>query len=320
MAYRFNPQESVNEAVTRCAREQLDRATRELSTGTEADPVKAVHSARKALKKERSLLRLIRGAVPSSERNRANAALRDAARGLSSARDADVMVQALDEVERRFAGQLPRTTFSAVRDQLELASRSERASAVGSAASAAVKEFASVQARIDGWTLERGGWRAIDPGLTWTYRRGRKAHREAQSEPSLENLHDWRKRVKDLWYQLQLLAPVCGPAVRGQAKDAHRLADLLGDDHDLGVLRATLERMRPELAVDIDALLRLLDVRREQLVAEATHVGERVYPEKPAAFRRRIRRQWKAGRAAAREHRARRPVDLAEVTRAAGAA
>ena len=44
------------------------------------DPVKAVHTARKAVKKERSLLRLARGAMSRKQRRRENHALRDAAR------------------------------------------------------------------------------------------------------------------------------------------------------------------------------------------------------------------------------------------------
>jgi hypothetical protein len=82
MAYRFEADEGVQEAIVRCAREQLDHAVSKLSEGVDDDPVGAVHSARKAVKKERSLLRLARGAMPPKQRRRENRALRDAARGL----------------------------------------------------------------------------------------------------------------------------------------------------------------------------------------------------------------------------------------------
>jgi hypothetical protein len=48
----------------------------------------------------------------------------------------------------------------------------------------------------------------------------------------------------------------------------------------------------------MDALLGLIDHRREQLLAEAILAGERVYAERPKAFARRVRRCWYAGRAA----------------------
>lgn len=179
----------------------------------------------------------------------------------------------------------------------------------------AVGELGAVRLRVDDWKLTRGGWKALESGLLRSYRQGQKAFARAQHQPSLEDLHAWRKRVKDLWYQNRLLAPICGPAVRGQAKDAHRLADLLGDDHDLGVLRKTLTHDHLDVAVDLDAVVRLVDHRRAELQTEALHIGERVYAETPKAFRRRMERCWKAGRAAAHAQLEHDPTDLATATR-----
>jgi hypothetical protein len=129
-------------------------------------------------------------------------------------------------------------------------------------------------------------------------------------------LHAWRKRVKDLWYHERLLAPICGPSTSGQAEDAHRLADLLGDDHDLGVLRQTLTRDHIAVAVDLDAVVSLIDHRRADLQTEAVQIGKRVYAEKPKAFRRRMRRSWNAGRGVADAPRKQDPAELAQATRA----
>ena len=104
--------------------------------------------------------------------------------------------------------------------------------------------------------------------------------------------------MKDLWYQSRLLADVCGPAIAGQAKDAHALADLLGDEHDLAVLDQTLAHGLPA-PVDVDGVRELIAHRREELRAEALWLGARVYAEKPKAFRRRMRRTWRASRPAA---------------------
>jgi CHAD domain-containing protein len=318
MAYRFEADESVEDAILRCAREQLDHAVGELSEGIGDDPVGAVHSARKAVKKERSLLRLARGAMSRKQRRRENHALRDAARGLSGARDADVMIETITQLSERFAGQLPESAFGAVADQLKRdrdARRDDRPT--GSALDTrAVQELGAVRLRIDDWQLTHGGWSAIESGLLRSYRQGRRGFARAQRDPSLEDLHAWRKRVKDLWYQERLIGPICGPAIRGQAKDAHQLADLLGDDHDLGVLRQTLTRDHVAIAVDLDAVVGLIDYRREELQNEAIHIGQRVYAEKPKAFRRRIRRSWNAGRALARAPLEQDPTELAQATRA----
>ncbi|MDQ6836164.1 MAG: CHAD domain-containing protein [Actinomycetota bacterium] len=317
MAYRFEPGESVSEAILRCSREQLDRAIGELSEGVAHDPAAAVHSARKAVKKERSLLRLARGAMSPRQRRRENRALRAAARGLADVRDAHAMTATITTLAHRFAGQLPESTFRRISEQLELAGDGPGAQLTSSALNdRAVQEVGAVRLRVDEWKISRGGWKAIETGMLRSYRRGRKAFARAQRQPTLEDLHAWRKRVKDLWYMERLLESICGPAVRGQAKDAHRLADLLGDDHDLGVLRQTLARYHLDVAVDLDAVIRLIDHRRAELQTEAIRLGGRVYAEKPQAFRQRMKRCWKAGQAAAHVPFEQHPAELAEATRA----
>ena len=94
MAYAIDADEAVGAAIRRCGGEQLDEALSELNERFDEDPVSAVHEARKAIKKSRSLLRLTRGAMPSKQRRRENDALRRAARHLSGSRDADVKTAA----------------------------------------------------------------------------------------------------------------------------------------------------------------------------------------------------------------------------------
>ena len=62
----------------------------------------------------------------------------------------------------------------------------------------------------------------------------------ARRQPSDENLHEWRKRLKDLLYQLRLLQAAWPTVLGAYVQEAHRLADLLGDDHDLTVLISVL--------------------------------------------------------------------------------
>ena len=82
--------------------------------------------------------------------------------------------------------------------------------------------------------------------------------------------------------------------MRDQAEEAHRLSELLGDDHDLWVLRATLIGMADHIPADLDSLIAVIDQRRSRLETDAFLLGERVYAEKPKAFLRRLHRYWKA--------------------------
>lgn len=312
MGYKFQPEEPVRTAIRRSAREQLDRAVGELSEEISNDPVRAVHNARKAIKKERSLLRLARGAMPAAQRRRENSALRDAARGLSGTRDADVLRATINQLADRFAGQLPAKTFNAIRRQIVAERDGHAASPLNARA---VQELGAVRLRVDDWKIEKQGWKAIEKGLLRSYKQGRSAFARARKHRSTEDLHAWRKRVKDLWYQQRLLAPSCGPMARGQAKDAHHLSDLLGDDHDLAMLRETLTGTVMAVPVDVDAVVKLVEHRRFELQTEAMHLGARVYAESPKAYRRRMRRLWRAGRATAEMAVAQNPAELAAATR-----
>jgi CHAD domain-containing protein len=317
MSYRLEPDEGVRAGILRTAGEQLDAALHALNDEMSDDPVKAVHAARKAVKKERSLLRLTRGALPAKRRRAESAALRRAARGLSDARDAEVMVQTLDQLAQRFAGQLPEHSFEAVREPLERDRDAHRAQLADSAAvHQAAGQLAGARARIDSWQLRSGGWPALEPGLERSYRRGRRAMRDAERQRSAEHMHAWRKRVKDLWYHERFLAPVGGPAIGGQAKDLHRLADVLGDHHDLGVLRGRLTDDPPHVAADVDGIIGLIGHRQAELEGQALSLGSRIYAEKPGAFVRRMRSAWQAGRALRSGADQPRPAELAQSTRA----
>ena len=318
MPYEFGADEEVGAAFVRCAREQLDRGIDELGRGVKEEPARAVHDTRKAIKKTRSLFRLVRGSVPRQQRRRANATLRAAAHELSHARDSEVLSATLESLADRFAGQLPATTFAALREHFAVPAGSGRALAAASKSHAAAFErLSALRLQSDDWRADGNGWKAIDQGLVRSYKAGRKAFRGARRSGSLEDMHEWRKRVKDLWYQEHLLTPACGRTVRGHAKDAHLLADLLGDDHDLGLLRERLSHDRVPVPVDVDAVIALIDHRREELQAEAVRVGERLYAEAPKAFKRRMRRSFEAGRAGAAALSEHRPAELALATRMA---
>jgi CHAD domain-containing protein len=318
MPYRLESDEGISAGITRCAAEQLDRAMVELREHAKTDPEAALHAARKAIKKERSLLRLARGSVDPNRRRSENRTLRDAARGLSQSRDAEAMIQTLQDLADRYAGQLPAREFQVAREQLECRRDRRRADLTAAAQRVqAINVLGGVRARLETWNLSDDDWDAIEDGLRRSYRDGRKAFRRARRSRSNADWHRWRKRAKDLWYQQRLLSPIAGPAVAGQAKDAHHLADLLGDDHDLAVLARALRTPNVDVAIDLDAILGLLDHRRRQLQTQALQIGARVYLEKPKAFVARVRTMWRSGREHAAAANAHHPDDLAHATRAA---
>jgi hypothetical protein len=104
--------------------------------------------------------------------------------------------------------------------------------------------------------------------------------------------------VKYLWHQLQILEPVRPGKLGGLAVRYHKLADYLGDDHDLAVLRLKIETHANafERTRDLDELLRRLDRRRVQLQDKAFGLGSRLFADKPRAFAQQMSKYWQAWR------------------------
>ena len=173
--YSFQLEESVAESTRRIAHQELDVAIERLTEKLPSDPEKAVHNARKAIKRERSLVRLVRGAIPREERRHENAALRDAAQLLSGARDADVMIATVDGLSQRFAGQLPERAFTAIEAALEKDDDGHDEHTLVARAAGVTAELRAIRERTAEWEIASEEWRALDAGLVRSYMRGQKA-------------------------------------------------------------------------------------------------------------------------------------------------
>jgi CHAD domain-containing protein len=290
-AYRFAQGEALADGVVRVAEGRIDHAVDHLRGPDGGAPEEAVHEARKDTKKLRALLRLVRGELPGKVYRREANSFRDAGRQLAGVRDADVMLATLGALEPR----LPADVAGDLRQALEAHRIRTAAGALGPAAQTAVEILSEVRARVGDWPLGSDGFDGLEDGLRRIYRQGRRAHRAARKDPSVEDLHGWRKRVKDLWYHLSLLEIAWQPVMSALADEAHELSDRLGDDHDLAVLLAWAR----EHATAPDELTRAVESRRAELQAEAFEYGARLYADKPGVFVDRVARWWETSARAA---------------------
>src|SRR5690348_2685137 len=97
-AFHIKKSESVAEGFSRAISEQLRAASDHLNSGGE--PLdEGVHEARKALKRSRALLRLIRPAI-GDVYTALNTELRDAGRGLSELRDTQALADTLERLKK----------------------------------------------------------------------------------------------------------------------------------------------------------------------------------------------------------------------------
>ena len=226
-AFRFYKDEPTPDGVRRIARGQLDRAGEELVGGPKRKLGVAVHDARKGLKRLRATVRLARGALGEETYRRENVAFRDAGRCLAGVRDASVLIETLDALEGACGDDLPGDVTTKLRARLKDERRQalESLKADDARVAAVLAEIDSARRRTAVWTFDGDGFEAVEPGLRRIYRRGRKAMRRAQKQPTNANLHDWRKRVKDLWYAEQILRPASPKRMKQLAKRTHGLAD-----------------------------------------------------------------------------------------------
>ena len=294
-SFRFNPGAPVPDEVRRVARGRIDHALDELLGKSDSTREEAVHEARKDMKKLRALLRLVRGELGDRVHRAENACFRDVARELSGVRDADVMLATLGDLEERY-GDLPGAA-SRLRPAL-VAHRFRMSTASLTPASKTVAEtLGEARERVADWPLESDGFETFEEGLWRIYRQGRRDFRAAHKLASPERMHEWRKRAKDLWYQLQLLQDSWKTVMSALADEAHELSDRLGDEHDLTVLREWAHRHMSTLNGD-DSVLRgfdvLLEARRRELDEEAFAYGTRLYADKPSVFVGRLEGWWDA--------------------------
>jgi CHAD domain-containing protein len=294
-AYRLERTEFVPDGMRRIARGQLDDGIDELAGQPGRKLDEAVHETRKRLKRLRASLRLSRSAIGDETYSRENTAFRDMGRRLSGPRDAMVLIETLDGLTDRFGEELPAEATSALRDELEqehkrALTKLRRSKATVEAVRAELEE---ARVRSAYWTYDADGFDALRPGLERLYRRGRRSMRAAADEPSTEHLHEWRKRAKDFWHAVQIVRPASPTRMKKLAKDAHRLSDLLGDDHDLAVLRQHVALSHAIAQEDArTAVLAAIDRRRASLQRRAFKLGAKIYGPRPKPFARSLERRW----------------------------
>jgi CHAD domain-containing protein len=299
-AYRLKSKEKPSDGIRRIAAGRADDAAEQLRDGIGSDFDAAIHETRKDLKKLRSVLRLVRDEVGERTYRRENDRFRDAGRLLAGFRDAEVKLQTVALLEERFEDDFDGDRFAGFCDALA-EERKQIAADDGKrdkATAGAAREIQIGRTMVDEWRLESNGWGLVEGGLTRGYRRGRKRFQATRAEPSAENVHEWRKRVKDLWYHLRLLRESWPSLLTETADQAHDLSDLLGDHHDLAVLAqdASDHRKSFERRKDLDSLRKLIGRRQQELLESALDLGERLYAEKPKRFSARLGSYWAAWR------------------------
>jgi CHAD domain-containing protein len=281
--------EPLGPALARIAAGQFDRITAGLRLNPDRDA--AVHDARKALKRLRALLRLVRDHLGEGVFRQEDVVLRDLGRRLAAARDARTCIDTLRALGPSWCEVLQERLVDDHRgvSALLLTDTDLMGQLLTTARCARERWVTSLPG------LVRDEFAEISPGLRRTYRRGRRRMGRALDRPTDEAFHEWRKEVKHLQYQMESLRPIDPLASGGVIASLASLGEVLGTEHDHTVLGSVAGR---EGGCNGEAarVLELLQARKEELRISAVPLAKRVYSAKSGKFVRRIGARWETAR------------------------
>ena len=234
LGFSLDPAVPMSEAVRRVASAEIDTAYAALASPPERH--KGVHNSRKCLKRLRSLLVLIRPGLPEPVFDSLTERLRTIARGLAPARDAAALLDAVDKFAKA-EGEGEATPIPALRAWLQERRQAAKRSLDGSTASDAMRGLFALRPAMANLAVYPDDFSPIAKGLRESYRGGRKAFAQAFATGNDEDFHEWRKTLQHHWRHMQLLAPCWPSELSTRVEAARALSQILGDDHDIALLR-----------------------------------------------------------------------------------
>ena len=288
MSYELSQDETVGDGITRIVCRQIEGAIR-ASSSEQNGKGSPVHETRKHLKKARSALRLAAGEINSDVWKREDRCLRKVGRLISEVRDAEVRLETVRQL-REFARGRKRS-FQETEELLAFELDSFLA-AFSEWPEEAKHRLTQSLDRIRAWPLDDLHCKQLRKCVQKTYKRGRRALNAAIKKTSTKNLHTFRKRVKELWYQLRILRPLA-PAVFAELNDELKaIGQYLGQVHDLAFVAERLSAIGSARKHGDRILNALIDSREKEIEQTAIALGERFYAERPRQFARRVARYF----------------------------
>ena len=275
----FDDGAAVRAHVLAAVHDALEPA-RVARTRIATDPGGSVHEVRKAIRRTRAIVDLVASALPRRERRDIRDALREARRTLGPSRDLTVastlLLAIADDDQATGAAAIVAAAQADAPPASAIAEDVDRAVDVALAQADAIA--AALPDEISAKMLGRG--------LAATYRQARDARRKAKR--SDRAVHRWRRRNKELGYQLALLAEV--PAAAELREALTTLDDALGEVVDRLLLTEFVGLYgASDPSAGAALLTRIhdeLDNRRDQ----ARRASRELYAVRPRKLRRRLRR------------------------------
>jgi CHAD domain-containing protein len=247
-----------------------------------ASSSQAVHEYRKGLRRARAVLALVDEALPRSERRAIREVLRGARRAVSAARDQVVAPEALAQLTLENDDRATAEAVLAIaREAAPPTDEVERVIADG--ATRATAQADALDAALPP-TIE---WDVVADGLAATYREARRQLKKSRRK--WRAFHAWRRRTKELTYQLELLARHAGERTSAYRDRFDALAGPLGATVDLIMLRELLVvHGRGQNRENLAALLEHIDDQIDDAVRSVRRHGKEHFERRSRKFTRKV--------------------------------
>lgn len=260
------------------------------------DPERAsedtVHEFRRTMKQWRALMRLLEPLLADAARWRVEA--RDHARSLGTARDGQSALNAFDEIADKGLALSPRSQAT-IRARLQAVREGEEKAVLTPALRDAISGWLdSGLVAVEAWPLDAVEFKALAARLAAGYRAARRLLPTDWSQASGNDRHEFRQRVVEHRYQMELIEPLWPRFGRMWTEEAERLRDRLGRSQDLEVLERLTGPHQP-LAHWRSRLTPACRDRKAELAQRAARIASRLLAEQPKAFRRRLEALWDHG-------------------------
>jgi CHAD domain-containing protein len=287
MSYLLENNETLSFGLKRIVLELIDKSVFNLAKGNGSFN-EDVHDTRKNFKKIRTVLRLIRTEISEDSYQIENSFYRDAGRILSDLRDSTVLILTFDKLLKNSELEMSNFDFSVFKNFLIEKHKTIRIAK--SKKSAVINSLSTdlllARSRVFDWPLSGDNFKLIKKNLQMIYEQGQKYMYAVFSEAVKENVHEWRKRVKDLWYSMRILSNLWPEIMSPLVTLLGKLSDALGDANDLFLLKEKIISNQSKFKDDQHTreLINFIDRRIIDLLRDARSIGRKVYSEDPKFF------------------------------------
>ncbi len=282
MSYKIKNKKKFHKQFRKRLLNQVDAAIQEIQDGSMPFD-KKIHQTRKRFKKIRGLLRLGMKTLGKKRYKEENSRFREYGHRLAHARDSKVYLKTLNSMAE---DSVDKRKIKGLKQALEEEYNHARHTVLEEEIlKNLAKDLLKNRAVYIEMPLKKAGNKAFVKGLTRVFLRGEKALKNAQKQPTPENFHELRKRVKYLWYHMRLLKKSNRQVNGAYADILDNLSDNLGDAHDLSLLENRLKKEKVTgNKKQINALQKETNRRNEKLRRKSIKKSRDIFIEPNDAF------------------------------------